>query len=204
MQTRNVTYDAKLDRNDFLSYIKGKFERRMPMKKTIAGMALTICMTVVLVTSVAAQTPGLVPANRLANRKSLQKSATNAEFQQAYNTASLIVTPLVGLDRQTQVISIAQSVRALTDCGYVRYTTSVKHYNDPYGYFVVGVASCAGAARATGLCLNMLGIPYEHVHENQWSHQWCRVPMPDGTFWIVDPYGLYVGPEPAPYIHPYL
>ena len=66
------------------------------------------------------------------------------------------------------------------------------------------VASCAGCTRTTGLCLNMLGIPYEHVNENQWSHQWCRVPMPDGSYWICDAYGLYCGPEPAPYQHPYL
>ena len=64
-------------------------------------------------------------------------------------------------------------------------------------------ASCAGCTRATGLCLNMLGIPYEHVNENQWSHQWCRVKMDDGSYWICDAYGLYCGPEPAPYQHPY-
>lgn len=86
-------------------------------------------------------------------------------------------------------------------------STSENHYNDQYGYFVLGVGSCAGCARATGLCLNMLGISYEHVNENQWSHQWChqwcRINV-DGTYWICDAYGLYVGPEPAPYAHPYL
>ena len=34
------------------------------------------------------------------------------------------------------------------------------------------------------------------------SHQWCRVPVGD-TYWICDAYGLYCGPEPAPYQHPY-
>lgn len=55
------------------------------------------------------------------------------------------------------------------------YSMSADHYNDPYGYFILGSASCAGCTRATGLCLNILGIPYEHVNENQYSHQWCRV-----------------------------
>lgn len=50
------------------------------------------------------------------------------------------------------------------------------HYNDPYGYFILHTASCAGSTRATGLCLN----------------------------WICDPFGLYCGPEEAPYEHPYL
>ncbi|MCR5507267.1 MAG: hypothetical protein K6F34_01135 [Lachnospiraceae bacterium] len=146
----------------------------------------------------------LVPINQLANRKSLQKKMSNAEFQAAYNVAANVVTPLIGRSREDQLSSIATSIRSLVDSGAVQYTTSVPHYNDPYGYFVAGVGSCAGETRATGLCLNMLGIPYEHVNENQWSHQWCRVPMPDGSHWIVDAYGMYVGPEPAPYRHPYL
>ena len=83
------------------------------------------------------------------------------------------------------------------------YSTTDAHYNDPYGYLVLGSASCAGCTRATGLCLNILGIDYEHVNEGQWSHQWCRVNV-DGTYWICDAYGLYCGPEPAPYTHPYL
>ena len=62
----------------------------------------------------------------------------------------------------------------MVDDGTVAYSTDVPHYNDAYGYLVLHVASCAGCTRTTGLCLNMLGIPYEHVNENQWSHQWCR------------------------------
>ena len=48
----------------------------------------------------------------------------------------------------------------------------------------------------------MLGISYEHVNENQWSHQWCRVNV-DGTYWICDAFGLYSGPEVRPYKHPH-
>lgn len=62
------------------------------------------------------------------------------------------------------------------------------HYNDPYGYFVLGSASCVGCTRATGLCLNMLGIPYEHVNEDKYSHQRCRLNV-DGDYWIYDAYG---------------
>lgn len=59
------------------------------------------------------------------------------------------------------------------------------------------------AGMRKGLCLNILGIPYEHVNENQWGHQWCRVNI-NGTYWICDAFGLYCGPEPAPYQYPYL
>lgn len=146
---------------------------------------------------------GLVAVDNLANLKSLKKKCTAEEFQAAYNVASEIVKPLTEKSTEEQLIGIAIAIRERVDSGQVAYTTSVTHYNDPYGYFVTGVGSCAGSTRATGLCLNMLGISYEHVNENQWSHQWCRVNV-DGIYWICDAYGLYVGPEPAPYTHPYL
>ncbi len=149
------------------------------------------------------QYPGLVSINQLANKSSLKKKCTDQEFQAAYDAAAKIVLPLVGLSREEQLEGIASALRNMFDSGQVTYSTDAPHYNDPYGYLVAGVASCAGCTRTTGLCLNMLGISYEHVHENQWRHQWCRVNV-GGTYWICDAYGLYVGPEPAPYEHPYL
>lgn len=145
-----------------------------------------------------------VPIDQLGNLSSLKKKCTGAEFQQAYDRAVELVTPYAKLSREEQLYGIAVSLRAMVDSGEVIYSTSDPHYNDPYGYFVAGVSSCAGCTRATGLCLSVLGIPYEHVNENQWSHQWCRVKMNDGSYWICDAYGLYCGPEPAPYTHPYL
>lgn len=144
-----------------------------------------------------------VPLDRLANLKSLRRKANDAEMTEAYNAALQVVTPLARLSREEQLYGIAVALRQMFDSG-MSYSMDSPHYNDPYGYFVLGTASCAGCTRATGLCLNMLGIPYEHVNENQYSHQWCRVAMPDGTYWICDAYGLYCGPEPAPYVHPYL
>ena len=97
------------------------------------------------------------------------------------------------MSRKEQLIGIAQILREYFDING-HYSTSQTHYNDPYGYFILGVASCAGCSRATGLCLNILGIPYFHVNENQWKHQWCRVII-DGIPWVVDPFTYYVGPE---------
>lgn len=145
----------------------------------------------------------LVSIDKLENIESLKKKCSDEEFQAAYDAATQIVTPLLEMSREEQLVGIAVAIREMVDSGKVVYSTSVDHYNDPYGYFVAGVGSCAGCTRATGLCLNMLGISYEHVNENQWSHQWCRVDI-DGTYWICDAYGLYVGPEPAPYSHPYI
>ncbi len=151
----------------------------------------------------AAGNAALTPIDSLANKNSLKKKCTDAEFQAAYDAAVQIVTPLIDLSKEEQLTGIASALRSMADSGQVVYSTSEAHYNDPYGYLVKGVASCAGCTRTTGLCLNILGISYEHVNENQWSHQWCRINL-DGTYWICDAYGLYVGPEPAPYEHPYI
>ena len=143
-----------------------------------------------------------VPMAELANLKSLRKSANDEELAQAYAKALKIVAPLADLPREEQLYGIAVALRQRFESN-MSYSMETPHYNDPYGYLILGSASCAGCTRATGLCLNILGIPYEHVNENQYSHQWCRVNL-GGVYWICDAYGLYCGPEPAPYTHPYL
>ncbi len=143
-----------------------------------------------------------VPMNQLANLSSLRKSMSDSEFSQAYQEALKIVTPYAGLRMEAQLGNVAQALRDMFDT-MGSYSMEDAHYNDPYGYLVLHTASCAGCTRATGLCLNILGIPYEHVNENQYTHQWCRVKMNDGTYWICDAYGLFCGEEPAPYEHPY-
>lgn len=145
---------------------------------------------------------GIVTIKNLQNYSSLKKKMTDAEFQTAYNEALKIVRPLVGLSAEEQAKGIYSALRAMVDNGTMTYSTEDIHYNDAYGYLVNHVASCAGSARTTGLCLNMLGINYEHVNENQWLHQWCRINI-NGTMWIVDPYGMVCAPETAPYAHPY-
>ena len=144
-----------------------------------------------------------VAINKLTHYKSLKRKCTDEEFAQAYQEALKVVTPLALMSREDQLYGIASALRAVVDDGSMAYSMEANHYNDPYGYFVLRTASCAGCARATALCLDILGIPYEHVNENQYTHQWCRVPMEDGNYWICDAFGLYCGPEPEPYQHPY-
>ena len=141
-----------------------------------------------------------VPLKKLYNYKSLKKKQSNAEFQQAYNIALQIVLPLSGLPLEQQIIGIAQKLREHYDAGG-KYSMSELHYNDPYGYFVRKIASCAGCTRATGLCLNILGIHYQHINENKWKHQWCRINV-NGKYWICDPFAYYAGEEYEPCKHP--
>ena len=192
--------------NHYLTY--GQKEGRLPYAGAKGGAEVdgiadtTVTVTAQQTTSAQTTAEGIVPLDQLANYKSIKKKMTNEEFQAAYDAALAIVQPLVGLSAEDQLKGIQKTLRERFDNG-MAYFTSTDHYNDPYGYLILGAASCAGSARTTGLCLNMLGYSYEHVNENQWAHQWCRVNL-DGTYWICDPYGLYAGPEPSAYGHPYL
>lgn len=142
----------------------------------------------------------LVPLDQLDNLSSFRRRASMAELAEAYDEARKIAEPLAYLSREAQVFGLAIVIRILAEAG-VSYSMSAAHYNDPYGFFVLHVASCAGSTRATGMCLNMLGVPYEHVNENGYTHQWVRVNV-NGTYWICDAYDLYCGPEEIPYQHP--
>lgn len=178
-----------------ITFPAGQAEGRKPSARGKAGDSLKLTNEqIALVWSP-------VPLKDLANYKSLKKKMTDEQYQAAYQEAVNLVLPVALSSREEQLTYIAAALRERFDSG-MSYSMDADHYNDPYGYFVLGSASCAGCTRATGLCLNVLGIPYEHVNENQYSHQWCRVPVGD-TYWICDAYGLYCGPEPAPYQHPY-
>ena len=83
------------------------------------------------------------PIGQLQNRASLKRSCTDAELQAAYDAALEVVTPLADLSREEQLYGIAVTLRYMVDSGKVTYTTSQAHYNDPYGYFVLGISSCA-------------------------------------------------------------
>ena len=60
-----------------------------------------------------------------------------------------------------------------------------KYYRSPYGVFVAGVFTCAGATRALGRVLDFMGYNWQHVNENQNAHQWCILNM-DGQQGFAD------------------
>lgn len=102
-------------------------------------------------------------------------------------------------DRQAREIAqqIADSIGPGTDLervgqaaqivsGYYQrgiHKESGDNYYRPYGVFIAGESSCAGTTRALGLVLECMGYSWEHVNENQWAHQWCRLTMDGQTGW---------------------
>lgn len=179
-------YNAHKLLNHYLDY--GMFERRIPSMYYLYNMdALAI--------------GDLVPCGLLYERKSLVKGCTYEEFELTYknalrfvnNARALYPNNMLG---QMQVLQ-KQLYQHINFTPGIKYRTSGEHYNDAYGiltprkredgsiYYLGG--ECSAATRAMGLCLNMLAIPYEHVNENKWKQQWCRVNV-NGIYYALDPY----------------
>ena len=152
-------------------------------------------------TTTTAQPQNAVPKKYMGSAKS--GPLTWEQYSQARDEAERLVGRYAGQSLSSQLEGVYSQLRAPVDRGAIEYSMEAPHYADPYGYLVLQVASCAGSARTAGLCLDVLGIPWEHVNPGAFTHQWARVQV-GSEYWICDPYGMYVGPEPAPYQHPYI
>jgi hypothetical protein len=134
---------------------------------------------------------------------------TDVEFREAYDIAYGIVSKYVGLSEREQVEAVSRELGYIRHASRWEYSMTARHYNNAYGFFVLNRTSCAGDVRAAALCLAILGIPYEHVNENQNMHQWVRVRV-NGRFMVLDVnasiFGSlgYLAYEQEPYKHPWI
>ena len=142
-----------------------------------------------------------VPLNQLQNYTLLHQYLTNEQLKESYDVALKIAQKVTATSLDNKLKQLSILLRQYYEDN-VTYSTESPHFLDAYGFFITNKASCQGAACATGLVLNILGIDYEHINHNLWEHQWCRVNV-NGTYWIVDPYGAYCGPDPEPYEFPH-
>lgn len=109
-----------------------------------------------------------------------QREKTAQALTVAKQIASVIPREASDLDR----VSIAARIVSYY-CSFCAYTMSGSDYRTPFGVFVKGEYSCAGATRALGLVLDCLGYQWTHVNENQYDHQWCSLYM-DGQLGFAD------------------
>lgn len=78
------------------------------------------------------------------------------------------------------------------------YTSEGSDYCEAYGVFIKGEYTCAGSTRALGMVLECMGYSWEHINENQWDHQWCKLVINGKEIWAdgqagLAGYGKYFG-----------
>ena len=141
------------------------------------------------------------PPPQLPGSAALKKGMTEAEYAIAYSIALEIVNRHRDKEEIDMLCRISEDIYNIYKSGV--HSESDPHYSDVYGVFMLKRASCAGVTRAVCLCMEILGKPYEHINENKWEHQWCRVfSETENAYLVLDAQGGFVGPENAPYKHP--
>lgn len=120
---------------------------------------------------------------------------TDAQAAQADAFARAIADKAMaqGTTAYEKVQIAAQMVQSyVANCSYQNDANG--YYRSPYGVFVGGVFTCAGATRAMGRVLEFMGYEWYHPGEDQWDHQWVCVKIDGEYAWIdVQKSGLYMG-----------
>ena len=144
--------------------------------------------------SVPQQTPPAdIPVNAAAAAKGMgvHKYYTNisaegiaqAEYEAQKIAHNILNDAMLKTDLQ-KVQMAADYVKTYCDRG-VYGNDATKYYRSPYGVFVTGNYTCAGATRALGRVLDYMGMEWQHANENGWTHQWVIVNM-DGQVGYAD------------------
>lgn len=142
----------------------------------------------------------LVPIDQLANRSLLHWNLTDEQYKMCYEEALKYAKPLIGVKSKEEILRRLASSMGSFYQREVTYSMSAPHFLDAYGFFINKSASCQGESCAVGFVLNILGIEYEHINHNKWKHQWCRVKMDDGTYWVCDADAPFAGRESGVYL----
>ena len=134
------------------------------------------------------QRPAQTQEVRKADPHSYYKGLTKAQGEEADRIAQDIAKKVMAdrsLNTDLKKVRAASKIVAWYCSRGVYGNDEKRYYRSPYGVFVAGVFTCAGATRALGRVLDFMGYDWHHVHENQWAHQWCVLEM-DGEIGFAD------------------
>lgn len=110
------------------------------------------------------------------------------KYQMALQVAQEIVASLPEGNDYERIAAAARIVGQYSQS--CTYTYDSEDYYTAYGVFVKGEYTCAGSTRAMGMVLDCMGYEWEHVNENEWTHQWCRLWVDGKQMWADGQIGM--------------
>lgn len=89
-------------------------------------------------------------------------------------------------------------------CYYITSTVSVQsnqsseayktnYGNEAYAALILKKAACSGRCKAVTLLCDAAGLESQHINANQWTHQWNKIKIDDGSWIVIDAQIGYVG-----------
>ncbi len=117
--------------------------------------------------------------------KSTDQNACQKD-EEATKIAQKIASDILAKGYTTDLAKVEEAASIVSSYYYKGvHAESGLDYRTPYGVFVKGESSCAGATRALGLVLELMGYSWTHANENEWTHQWVILKM-DGQIGFAD------------------
>ena len=109
---------------------------------------------------------------------------------EARRVVSQIITP--GMTNYQKADAICQyitnTVSVQSDQSLEAYKTNFG--NEAYAALILKKAACSGRCKAVTLMCNAAGLVSQHINANQWTHQWNKVQMEDGSWIVIDTHPL--------------
>ncbi len=89
-------------------------------------------------------------------------------------------------------------------CNYITTTVDVQtnqsneayktnYGNEAYAALVMKIAACSGRCKAVTLLCDAAGLKSQHINAGQWTHQWNKIQIDDGSWVVVDSQIGFVG-----------
>ncbi len=126
------------------------------------------------------------PASTKEGRLSLAKA-------EAKRVVSRIIKPsMTKLEKAKAICNyITTTVDVQTNQSSEAYKTN--YGNEAYAALVLKISACSGRCKAVTLLCDAAGLKSQHINANQWSHQWNKIQIDDGSWVVVDAQIGFVG-----------
>ncbi len=100
--------------------------------------------------------------------------------------------------------SMSNLQKATAICNYITTTVDVQYDqsseayktnygNEAYAALIMKIAACSGRCKAVTLLCDAAGLKSQHINQNQWTHQWNKIQMEDGSWIVIDSQIGFVG-----------
>ncbi len=100
--------------------------------------------------------------------------------------------------------NMTKEKKAEAICYYITNTVSVQqnqsseayktnYGNEAYAALILKKAACSGRCKAVTLLCDAAGLKSKHINANQWTHQWNKVQIDDGSWLVIDSQIGFVG-----------
>lgn len=127
------------------------------------------------------------------NSSSTKEGRLALAKKEAKKVVANIIKPGMTKKEKAEAICmyITNTVTAQNNQSTEAYKTN--YGNEAYAALILKKAACSGRCKAVTLLCDAAGLESKHINQNQWTHQWNKVKIDDGSWIVIDSQIGYIG-----------